>query len=64
MTAMSGKSKKFILKRFRETRSGKILRRPSGLDHFNARAASGVMRRKRKEQNVLAVDRKAIRNYP
>ncbi len=42
------KSRKSILKRFKITKSGKILRRPTGLDHYRAKKSGKRIRKSRK----------------
>ncbi len=43
------KTHKATAKRFRKTKSGKLFRRKTGQDHFNARESSVVTRRKRRD---------------
>ncbi|MBI2644401.1 MAG: 50S ribosomal protein L35 [Candidatus Wildermuthbacteria bacterium] len=45
---IKAKTRKAILKRFRFTRSGKILRRPTGQDHFLAKKSGKARRNLRK----------------
>jgi len=40
--------KKAILKRFKITKTGKILRRRAGLNHYRAKKTGGQVRRKRR----------------
>jgi large subunit ribosomal protein L35 len=42
------KSRKSILKRFKITKTGKILRRPTGLDHYRAKKSGKKIRKSRK----------------
>jgi len=42
------KSRKSILKRFKITKSGKILRRATGLDHYRAKKSGKKIRKSRK----------------
>lgn len=42
------KTRKSILKRFKITKNGKILRRPTGLDHFRAKKSGNKIRLSRK----------------
>lgn len=44
---MKAKTRKSITKRFKITRNGKILRRPTGQDHLNMKA-TGKQRRNKK----------------
>ena len=43
-----GKTRKSILKRFKITRTGKILRRPTGQDHYLAKKTGARIRKGRK----------------
>jgi len=42
------KSRKSVLKRFKITKNGKILRRPSGLNHYRAKKSGKKVRQGRK----------------
>ncbi|MGB9743469.1 MAG: large ribosomal subunit protein bL35 [Minisyncoccales bacterium] len=42
------KTRKSIIKRFKITKTGKILRRPTGLDHFRSKKSGKKVRLKRK----------------
>ncbi len=42
------KTRKSITKRFKFTKSGKILRRPTGLDHYRAKKSGKQIRKSRK----------------
>jgi len=42
------KIRKSILKRFKITKGGKILRRPTGLDHYRAKKSGKKIRKSRK----------------
>ncbi|MDD5144540.1 MAG: 50S ribosomal protein L35 [Candidatus Pacebacteria bacterium] len=42
------KTRKSISKRFKMTKGGKILRRPTGLDHFRAKKSGKEVRKSRK----------------
>jgi len=42
------KTRKSILKRFKFTKSGKILRRPTGLNHYRAKKTGKRIRKTRK----------------
>ena len=55
------KTKKSISKRFKITKTGKILHRKSGQDHFNAREPGKTTRAKRSSQQVSRMDRKRIK---
>ncbi len=55
------KTRKSILKRFKITRNGKILRRLTGLDHYLAKKSGKRGRRSRKWVTVLKPDAKKIK---
>ncbi|MBI3304750.1 50S ribosomal protein L35 [Candidatus Parcubacteria bacterium] len=57
------KSRKSILKRFKITRRGKFIRRPSGQDHFNAKESAPAKSRKRGKFAAAAADAKALRQH-
>ena len=42
------KTRKSVAKRFKITRTGKVLRRPIGLDHYLAKKSGKAKRKKRK----------------
>ncbi|MFC1687902.1 50S ribosomal protein L35 [Patescibacteria group bacterium] len=46
------KTHKATEKRFKKTKSGKLFRRKSGQDHFNARESGRITRRKRRDVEV------------
>ncbi len=57
------KTKKALIKRFKITKTGKILRRLSGQDHYRAKK-SGQMRRKgRKWIQISKSEAKKIRKF-
>lgn len=58
---MKLKTKKSILKRFKITKTGKILRRPVHQDHFNAKDSGKKRRLKRRWIKVSGADAKKIR---
>lgn len=58
---MPSKTRKSILKRFKITRSGKVLRRPTGLDHYLAKQSGKKRRRKRKWVRVSKWETKKIK---
>lgn len=43
------KTHKAIAKRYKITKTGKVLRRKAGQDHFNARESGNVTRKKRRD---------------
>jgi large subunit ribosomal protein L35 len=50
-------------KRVTITRTGKILRRKAGQDHFNAREDGKTGRTKRRDLTVAPTDKKNIKNF-
>ena len=57
------KTKKAVLKRFKITGTGKILRRAVNQDHFNAKDTPKTRRAKRKYRPVAKAEAKLIRKY-
>ena len=55
------KVRKAILKRFKITRRGKILRRPTGLDHYLAKKSGKKRRQKRKWVKLSKWETKKIK---
>lgn len=55
------KANQAILKRFKFTKSGKILRRPVGQDHFRAKKSGARIRKSRKWVVLSKWETKAIR---
>ena len=55
------KTKKSITKRFKITKTGKILRRPTGLDHYRAKKSGKRIRKSRKLVEVLKPEAKKIK---
>ena len=51
---MKLKTHKTISKRLRVTKTGKLLKRHGGQDHFNSRDAGKITRKKRRDQSVSA----------
>jgi len=43
------KTHKAIAKRYKVTKTGKVLRRKAGQDHFNSRESGNVTRKKRRD---------------
>ncbi|MDO8435895.1 MAG: 50S ribosomal protein L35 [bacterium] len=56
-----GKIRKSILKRFKFTKTGKILRRSTGLDHFLAKKSGKKIRKRRKLIEVSKNEAKKIK---
>lgn len=55
------KTKKSITKRFKFTKTGKILRRPSGLDHYRAKKSGKRIRKSRKLIELYKGEAKRIK---
>jgi len=55
------KTRKAILKRFKITKTGKILRRPTGLDHYRAKKSGKKIRKSRKLIPLSKPEAKIIR---
>jgi large subunit ribosomal protein L35 len=58
-----GKTRKSILKRFKITRTGKILRRVCGQDHFLVKKSSKKKRQFKKWVEVPKGEAKLIKRY-
>ena len=58
---MIKKTRKAILKRFKITKRGKVLRRPTGLDHYRAKKPGKKIRKSRKWIEVSKSEAKKIR---
>ncbi|MDO8639306.1 MAG: 50S ribosomal protein L35 [bacterium] len=56
-----GKTRKSISKRFKITKTGKVLRRLTGLDHFLAKKSGKKIRQKRKFVSVAPNEIKKIK---
>ncbi len=55
------KTRKSILKRLKITKTGKILRRPTGLDHYRAKKSGKKIRKSRKWIKLSKAEVKKIR---
>ncbi len=55
------KVRKSILKRFKITKTGKVLRRRTGLDHFLAKKSAKRKRKKKKMVEVSKTEAKKIK---
>jgi len=55
------KTRKSILKRFKITKTGKILRRPTGLSHYRAKKSGKKIRKGRKWVKVSKWEAKKIK---
>jgi len=58
---MKKKTRKSILKRFKITKNGKILRRLTGLDHYLAKKSGKKTRKSRKWVTVSVPETKKIK---
>jgi len=58
---MKKKTRKSIIKRFKITKTGKILRRPTGLDHNLAKKSSKRIRKSRKMIRLSPAEEKRIK---
>lgn len=55
------KTHKATVKRFKKTRTNKILKRKTGQDHFNSRERGKVTRQKRRDLVMSATQTKTIK---
>jgi len=55
------KTRKSILKRFKITKTGKILRRATGLNHYRSKKSGGRIRKSRKWVKVSRFEAKKIK---
>ncbi len=55
------KTHKAISKRFKITKSGKVLKRAAGQDHFNSRESGKVTRNKRRDRQMSETFTKTIK---
>jgi len=55
------KPRKALIKRFKITKSGKVLRRPSGIDHYRAKKSGKQVRNSRKWVEVSPTEVKKIK---
>lgn len=58
---MKKKTRKSIVKRFKITKTGKILRRPIGQDHHRAKKSGKKIRQSRKMIRLSNVEEKKIK---
>ncbi len=54
------KTHKATAKRIKKTKSGKLIKRTAGQDHFNARETGKKMRKKRRDTSVSPAKRRVI----
>ncbi len=57
------KTRKSIIKRFKITKTGKILRRPTGQDHYRAKKSGKKIRQTRKWIPLSKAEAKLIKRY-
>ncbi|TSC90889.1 MAG: 50S ribosomal protein L35 [Parcubacteria group bacterium Licking1014_17] len=62
MPKMKLKTSKSALKRFRFTATGKVSRRKTRLNHFNAKDTGSTRRNRRKTKNITVSQKKDIKN--
>lgn len=55
------KTRKSVLKRFKITKTGKVLRRATGLDHYRAKKSGDKIRKSRKWVKVSKPEAKKIK---
>lgn len=60
---MKFKTSKSITKRIRKTGKGKILKKTTGQDHFNAKDTGKKTRQKRKQHGLSKTLNKVVRTY-
>ncbi len=60
---MTTKTKKALIKRFKITKNGKILRRKTGQNHYRSKKTGGWKRKDRKWIALSSVEAKQIRKY-
>ena len=57
------KTRKSIVRRFKMTKTGKVLRRPTGQDHYRAKKSGNRIRAGRKWIEVSKADAKKIKKF-
>lgn len=55
------KTHKAVAKRFKVTKTGKVLKRKAGQDHFNSRESGKVRRNKRRIQKLSKTQVKTVK---
>ena len=60
---MKAKTRKSISKRFKFTKTGKILRRQTGQNHFRAKKSSNLKRKKKKLISLSKPEQKIIKKF-
>jgi len=58
---MKLKSHKALTKRVKITKTGKVMKRYSGQDHFNSRSSGKITRKKRRDVSLSETHGKAIK---
>lgn len=58
---MTIKTKRAVAKRFKVTKSGKVIARTTGQDHFNSAESGNVTRAKRNDKEITSGIKKAIK---
>ena len=54
------KTKKSVVKKFKVTKNGKVLRRSTGQNHYNSKESGNVTRSKKKDQRLFRGDEKNV----
>ncbi|MFZ2970921.1 MAG: 50S ribosomal protein L35 [Minisyncoccia bacterium] len=57
---MKAKTRKAVAKRFKVTRTGKVISRSANQDHFNSRESGNVTRKKRLDKKITSGLKKSI----
>lgn len=57
------KTTKSILKRMRFTKTGKIMRLGSGINHFQAKKSRSIQLRKKRNFEIAKTNKDAIKSY-
>lgn len=55
------KTHKAVAKRFKVTKTGKVLKRKAGQNHFNSRESGKIVRNKRRMQKMSGTQTKTIK---
>lgn len=58
---MKLKTHQAVAKRYRITRTGKVIKKHAGRDHFNARESGNVTRAKRRRVNQAKTEHRTIK---
>lgn len=61
LTTLGMKTHKALAKRFKVTKTGKVLKRATGQDHFNSRESGKTTRNKRRDRQMSESYTKTIR---